>query len=137
MLITNCQNASGQVRVYLGPRGSLECWIEPSDDGRHWSFHWDEALAGNTVADDDIRQWASTLLMQLATALEVRPDKLRDVPFKAIQALHIGNPFEARRVPASRRQTPDHAFMATAPHVTQPMKDSAYAAGASSGRVRR
>ena len=120
MIVTNCRNEAGQIRVYLGAKSSLECWNEPAE-GERWTFHWDYAVAGNRLDAASIRQWAASVLLELAGDLNVPPADLADVPFQAIQALHTASTYEARRLPASRRHMPQHAFVASPPHVTQPI----------------
>lgn len=123
MIVTYTQNAAGQVRIYLGGKGSLECWIEPNDYNRGWSFHLDEAVTGNTLSDDDKRDWAVHILSRLAEALAVAPADLAAVPFEMIAALHCVDPFAGRRMASPRRMALDAAYMATPPHVTRPRSD--------------
>lgn len=114
MIITHARNAAGERRIYLGGKGSLECWIEPGDNGR-WSFHVDDAVTGNTVSNADKRAWAIHILMQLAAELDVAPADLGSTPFERIAALHTVNPYDGRRVPTPARRTIDNAFIAAPP----------------------
>lgn len=123
MIVTHTQNANGQQRVYLGGKGSLECWIEPLSDKRAWKFHLEEAVTGNKLSDSDKHRWAIFTLLELADELHVPPDDLASVPFEMIVALHAGDPYAGRRVAAPRRQALDQAFMATTPNVRRPQAD--------------
>lgn len=123
MIVTHTQNAEGKRRVYLGGKGSLECWIDPKTDSNGWTFHVTEAVTGNQLTPDDQRLWARHTLLKLAEELDVSPPDLYAVPFEAIAALHTTDPFAGRRVATPRRKTMDQAFMATAPHVTRPRGD--------------
>lgn len=123
MIVTHTQNIHGQSRIYLGGKGSLECWIEPADDRKSWSFHLEDAVIGNRLSDDDRRAWAIHTLMQLAEELNVLPADLRSVPFNMIAALHNSDPYLGRRVAMPRRQVLDQGFMATAPNISRPRAD--------------
>ncbi|MEQ1670135.1 MAG: hypothetical protein ABL893_04685 [Hyphomicrobium sp.] len=123
MIITHTQNAQGQHRVYLGGKGSLECWIEPEADKRAWIFRLEEAVTGNRLSDDDKRIWAIHTLLELANELHVPPDDLKSVPFEMIAALHNSDPYAGRRVAAPRRQALEQAYMATTPNVRRPRFD--------------
>ena len=123
MIITHTQNATGQCRIYLGGKGSLECWIDPDADTTRWTFHVEEAVAGNRLSDFDKRTWAIFTLMQLADALGVAPDDLAAVPFEMIAALHSANPFTGRRIATPRRKAIEAGFMATKPNVRRPQAD--------------
>lgn len=123
MIVTHTQNASGQRRVSLNGKSSLECWIDPQADGRSWTFHLAEAVTGNVLSSDEQRSWAMHVLLRLARELDVSPLDLSSVPFEAIAALHSTDPFAGRRIATPRRKTIDQAFMATAPNVTRPRAD--------------
>lgn len=123
MIVTHTQNAQGQHRVYLGGKGSLECWIEPEADKRAWIFRLDEAVTGNRLSDDDKRIWAIHTLLELANELHVLPDELKSVPFEMIAALHASDPYAGRRMAAPRRQVLDQAFMNTPPNIRRPQAD--------------
>ena len=123
MIVTHTQNMQGQKRVYLGGKGSLECWIEPRTDSTSWSFHVEEAVAGNRLSNNDKRAWAIHILRLLCDELNISPDDLADVPFEVIAALHAGDPFAGRRVAVPRRQVAEHGYMATTPNVPRPQAD--------------
>lgn len=123
MIVTHAQNASGQRRVYLGGKSSIECWIEPAADGRSWTFHLDTAATGISLDSDDRREWAVHTLLRLAEALNIAPDCLQQVPFEMIAALHTSDPFAARRIPSPRRQQPAHAFLTTPPDIRRPQAE--------------
>ncbi|MGE3916618.1 MAG: hypothetical protein AB7F78_13055 [Hyphomicrobiaceae bacterium] len=123
MIVTFTRNADGLERVYLGGKGSLECWIEPKTDKTGWTFHLDEAVTGNRLSDADRRDWAVHTLLALADVLGVAPDALAAVPFEAIAALHESDPYAGRRVASPRRRTLEQGFMATAPHIRRPTSD--------------
>lgn len=134
MIVTHAQSADGRQRVYLGGKGSLECWIEPADDARSWTFHLEAAVTGNAVSDDDRRTWAMHTLLALAGRLDVSPARLSEVPFEAIAALHDTDPYVGRRIPVPKRRVPEHGFMATAPQIRRPVSDFA---APEPGRARR
>jgi hypothetical protein len=129
MIITYTRNADGQERVYLGGKGSLECWIEPRTDRIGWSFHLDAAVTGNALSDADRRSWAVHTLVELAQALNTEPRLLAAVPFEAITALHESDPFAGRRVASPKRRTIDQGYMATSPHIRKPASDFAAPGG--------
>ena len=120
MIITHTQDAHGHRRVYLGGKSSMECWIEPRDEGQGWRFDMAEAVSGNSLSADDQRAWAVHTLMKLAEILDVSPDQLAAVPFEAIAALHSSNPFDGRRVATPKKHGLEHGFMSTPPHVMRP-----------------
>lgn len=122
VIVTHTQNAQGQRRIYLGAKSSLECWIEPKDDNRSWSFHLDKAVTGNQLTEADTKTWAIHTLIKLAEALNVRPDDLAGVPFESIAALHSIDPFTGRRVSAGRRAT-TQGFLSTPPLIRRPSTD--------------
>ncbi len=122
MIVTHTVNATGQRRLYLGGKRSLECWLEPTDDGG-WAFHLDEAVTGLTLSPADKRSWAVHTLMMLAGELDVAPEDLAAVPFEAIAALHATDPYAGRRLPTGRRKAPDNAFLSAAPGITRPRAD--------------
>lgn len=123
MIITHTTNASGQRRLYIGGKSSLDAWLEPRDDGS-WTFHMDEGItAGNPLSGNDKRTWAAHLLLQLARELDVAPADLATVPFEAIAALHSPNPFENRRIPLPKRTPIENSYMATSPTITRPKPD--------------
>lgn len=123
MIVTHTQNAAGQSRVYLGGKGSLECWIEPTADNRAWCFHLEEAVCGNQLSDDDKRTWAIHTLMQLADELAVAPVDLAAVPYEMIAALHNTDPFAGRRIATPRRKAIDAGYISTTPNVRRPQAD--------------
>jgi hypothetical protein len=124
MIVTHCQNIHGERRIYLGGKGSIECYIAPADDGRTWTFHLDTAVTGQHLEPDQQRAWAIHTLGQLADALNVAPADLAAVPFDYIAALHAADPYASRRLPSSRRKAPDNFFMAAAPDLgTRPTAD--------------
>ncbi len=135
MIVTHTRSADGLCRVYLGGKSSLECWIEPKADGRGWSFHLENAVAGNALSTDDKRDWAVHTLVELARPLETAPNELAAVPFERIAALHSADPFAGRRVAAPRRRTLDAGYMATPPGITRPANESS--ATGRSGRTWR
>jgi hypothetical protein len=123
MIITHTQNASGQRRVYLGAKSSLECWVEPAADNIAWSFHTDTAPSSYPPPPENLREWAKHMLLALADELRVEPADLAAVPFERIAALHATNPMEYRRVALPRRQPIENGFMATLPTITRPQAD--------------
>lgn len=123
MLITHTVNIHGQRRVYLTAKGSLDCWIEPADDGQAWTFHMAESMIGSALPPDERRDWTAHILLRLATELAVAPEDLAAVPFEAIAVLHTESPFANRRMPVSRRQMPENAFLAASPGITRPRAD--------------
>ena len=125
MIITHTLNANGQPRIYLGGKGSLECWLEPDAKRQSWTFHAEEAVTGNQLTEADKRDWAIHMLMKLATALDVTPNDLASVPFEAIAALHTEDPFACRRIATPRRQAVSQGYMATKPNITRPRGDFA------------
>ena len=122
MIVTHTVNADGQRRLYLGGKGSLECWLEPTDNGG-WTFHLEAAVTGLALAPADRRLWAVHTLASLAHELDVAPGNLAGVPFEAIAALHASDPFAGRRLPTGRRKAPEKAFLASAPGITRPRAD--------------
>lgn len=125
MIVTHTQNADGQRRVYLGGKGSLECWIDPKSGGQRWTFHLAEAVSGTPLSPNEQREWATHMLLSLARELNVSPLELHDVPFEAIAALNSHDPFEGRRVATPRRNALDKAFVSAAPHITRPREYTA------------
>jgi hypothetical protein len=123
MIVTHTQNATGQHRIYLGGKGSLECWIEPTADTTAWTFHIEEAVTGNRLTNADKKIWAVYMLTELADALAVAPDTLASVPFEMIAALHATDPFAGRRIAVPRRKAIEGGYMATTPHVRRPQAD--------------
>lgn len=122
MIVTHTQNANGQRRIYLGGKSSLECWIEPKD--RYgWTFHFEEAVAGNHLSAEDKRDWAIHTLLSLATELNVAPQDLSAVPFERIAALHSADPFSGRRIATGRRKAIENGYLATVPGITRPQAD--------------
>lgn len=123
MIVTHTQNAQGHRRVYLGAKASVECWIEPAADGIAWTFHVDTAPTTYSLPADTLREWAMHVLLQLAAALESKPDDLKAVPFERIAALHTINPADYGRAPAPKRHANAHAFTTTPPDIAQPSTD--------------
>jgi hypothetical protein len=123
VIITHTQNATGHRRIYLGGKSSLECWLEPKDDNKTWSFHLDNAVTGNRLTEADTKAWAIHTLFKLAEALNIAPDDLAGVPFESIAALHSADPFTGRRVAAGRRATQSHGFLSTPPQIRRPSTD--------------
>lgn len=137
MIITHTQNADGARRVYLGGKGSVECYIVPAADNRAWTFHLDPAVTGNVLTPEDLRTWAVHTLTELARTLDVAPDTLKAVPFECIAALHQSDPFASRRLAVPRRKAAEHCFMATMPNIgNRPRADYATAADARQHRRR-
>ena len=122
MIITHTQNSTGQRRLYIGGKGSLECWLEPADDGS-WTFKLDEAVTGNRIPDTDKHTWAIHTLARLADELDVSFDDLAAVPFETIAALHSSDPFAGRRVATGRRKAIDNGYLAKAPNIKRPQSD--------------
>lgn len=126
MIVTHTRNADGQRRIYLGGKSSLECWLEPNDDGSSWSFRWEPAVTGQPVDLEQARISAVHLLTQLSEALNVSPHDLAAVPFEVIAALHSSDPFSGRRVSQGRRRALDKGYMSTPPEIRRPSADFAY-----------
>ena len=123
MIVTHTQNAEGHVRIYLGGKGSLECWIEPNANRTTWRFHMAEAVSGNQITDTDKHRYAVHNLLALARALDVPPGELGSVSFETIASLHDTDPFAGRRVAAPKRRTIEQGFMSTAPNIRRPAND--------------
>lgn len=123
MIITHTQSQDGHRRIYLGAKLSLECWIEPKEDGRSWTFRYDASTGATHIAESDKRTWAEFLLMQLCGELNVAPDTLNQVPFEAIAALHTALPTHHRRVASPQRKVTDYGYMSTPPNTTRPSSD--------------
>ena len=122
VIITHATNRAGKARIFLGGRGSVDAYIDPDTNGRTWSFHIKPAPAACELPPDAMRAWAVHTLMELAKALDVAPEHLKDVPFECIAALHVPNPFENCRMRAPRRQ-PDNGYMAIEPGLSRPATD--------------
>lgn len=123
MIITHAVNVHGQSRVYLGGTGSLFAWIEPLPDSPRWVFRFKEGLCANPLLDQDMRSWATHLLLKLADLLNVAPADLANVPYEAIASLHNDSPLEHARMPTPRKRTLGTAYMATSPGITRPSGD--------------
>lgn len=123
MIVTVTQDQAGQQRIYLGGKCSLEAWIEPDTDKEGWTFHMDEAVTGNRLSAEDRRAWATHILFQLAELLAVAPHDLAAVPYEAIAALHVADPYEGRRIAAPKSRSAAHGFMATRPDIRRPASD--------------
>ena len=123
MIVTHTLDVHGNCRIYLGGKGSLECWLEPVDGAPSWTFKFAEAVCGNRLEPSQQRAYAEHVLLKLADALNVHPMDLASVPFEAIAALHTTNPFDGRRVPLPKKRSLEHGFMSTAPHITRPAAD--------------
>lgn len=115
MIITHTVNAEGQRRVYLGGKSSMECWIEPQPDGVAWTFHTETAPGRFPLADDEAVEWMSYTRSNLARDLGVTPDRLDDVAFDRIAALHTTDGLDHRRVAVPRKQRAEHGFIAAKP----------------------
>jgi hypothetical protein len=122
MIVTHATNPEGKSRIYLGGKGSVEAYLEPAANGRAWSFHILPAVTGLGLPPEAMRQWAVYTLFELASALDVAPQHLKDVPFACIAALHTPDPFESRRI-ASPRRPAEHSYMAAHPGTTRPATD--------------
>lgn len=123
MIITHTQSQDGHRRIYLGAKLSLECWIEPKDDGRAWTFHYDASPGATAMSPDDMRRWASSLLLGLCRELNTGPADLASVPFEAIAALHTVPPTHHRRVASPQRKVTEYGYMSTPPNTTRPSSD--------------
>lgn len=123
MIVTHTMTATGQRRIYLGGKASLEAWIEPDPDGTGWKFHLDAAVTGQHLSEHDRRSWAIHMLADLADELAVAPNDLAAVPFEAIAALHVVDPYAGRRIAVPRRRSIDAGYMATPPNITRPKAD--------------
>jgi len=123
MIVTHTQNAQGHTRIYLGGRGSLECWIEPNADKTTWHFHMAEAVTGNQITNEDKRLHAVYTLFELASALNIPPRELASVPYEMIASLHDTDPFAGRRVATPKRRTIEQGFMSTTPNIRRPATD--------------
>jgi hypothetical protein len=134
MIITHTQTHTGQRRLYLGVKCSLECWIEPNDADSGWSFHLDAAVGGNSLTPEQTRAAAIHILLHLAQLVGVQPEGLQAVPFEVLASLHCANPFDARRTATPRRKSIDNGYMATPPRITRPQAD--FTARDHSGRRR-
>jgi hypothetical protein len=123
MIITHTQSQDGHRRIYLGAKLSLECWIEPKDDGRAWTFRYDASPGATRMSDADMRSWAVSLLQDLCRELNVEQTDLATVPFEAIAALHTVLPTHHRRVASPQRKVTEHGYMSTPPNTTRPSAD--------------
>ncbi|MBX9862321.1 MAG: hypothetical protein K2Y42_06165 [Hyphomicrobium sp.] len=123
MIITHTQSQDGHRRIYLGAKLSLECWIEPKENGRAWTFHFDTGAGNSHMAPEYMRAWAESLLLQLCDELNVEPSLLADVPFEAIAALHTAPPTHHRRIASPLRKVTEYGFISTPPNTTRPSAD--------------
>jgi hypothetical protein len=123
MIITHTQSQDGHRRIYLGAKLSLECWIEPKNDGRTWTFHYDASAGASHVEPHLMRAWAESLLLQLCEELNVEPQQLTHVPFEAIAALHTVPPTHHKRIATPQRKVTEYGFMSTPPNTTRPSAD--------------
>jgi hypothetical protein len=123
MIITHTQSQDGHRRIYLGAKLSLECWIEPKDDGKAWTFHYDASAGASHLEPLQMRAWAQSLLHQLCEELNVEPQLLSNVPFEAIAALHTVPPTHHRRVASPQRKVTEYGFISTPPNTTRPSAD--------------
>ncbi len=123
MIITHTINMQGQSRVYLGGTGSLVAWIEPLPDSTRWVFRFKEGLSAYPLDNPSMRSWATHLLLQLASLLDVAPQDLAHVPYETITSLHDDHPDGHSRMPTPRKRTLETAFMAMAPGITRPSSD--------------
>lgn len=115
MIVTHTRNAEGQRRIYFGGKSSVECWIEPDDEGSGWTFHWLPAVTGQPLHEADVRAIAVYALHKLAEELSVAPQDLHHVPFDTIAALHTNDPFIRRRMAQGRRKIVEQGFVAAPP----------------------
>lgn len=136
MIVTHTVNATGDRRVYLGGKSSVECWIEPDAAGIGWTFRVDVSPTAFPLTHEQMRSWAGHTLLALAEALGVPPLALKAVPFERIAALHSANPAEFRRVALPKRQAVEQGFMATRPNITRPQANFNYADSTQSTRRR-
>ena len=123
MIVTHTQSQDGHRRIYLGAKLSLECWIEPKEDGRAWTFHYDASAGASHVQPEDMRSWATSILLALSQELNVPPDTLADVPFETIAALHTAPPTHHRRVASPQRKVTEFGYISTPPNSTRPSAD--------------
>ncbi len=123
MIVTHTQNAQGQRRLYLGGKSSLECWIEPDQDGACWTFHALDAVTGNALNEEERRACMAYYLLGLAREMGILPLDLAQTPFEALAATHTSNPLDCRRVAMPRSKTVEHGFMATTPNIRRPATD--------------
>ena len=123
MVITHTQDLDGNVRLYLGGFASMECWLQPNDDGVTWTFHAEEGVSSFPISDDHKRACAEHALRKLCELLNVSPADLKSVPFETIAAQHSTNPFDSRRTPTPKRGARKHAYMSTEPDITRPRSD--------------
>ena len=124
MLVTLTTNIHGHERIYLGGTGSFEVWLEKADDGRHWTLHAAEGLAGTPLAEADKRAVATHRLLSLCHLLDnCSPDDLAHVPWQVIKSLHNADNREHRRMATPRRNVAEQAYMATSPNMTRPKGD--------------
>lgn len=123
MIVTHTQSQDGHRRVYLGAKLSLECWIEPKEDGRAWTFHYDASAGASHMDPGDMHRWAASLLLSLSDELGVPAESLASVPFEAIAALHTAPPTHHRRVASPQRRVTEYGYMSTPPNTTRPSAD--------------
>jgi hypothetical protein len=121
VIITHTQNANGERRIYLGGKGSMECWLEPQEKG--WTFKLDAAVTGQPLDQQQSREWATHILLQLAETLNVSHHDLAAVPFETIAALHSTDPFAGRRTSLGRRRPIEQGFVSTAPNIRRPQAE--------------
>jgi hypothetical protein len=120
MIITHTINGDGYRRIYLGGRASLECWIEPNADGKGWAFHAETAPGAYPLPDETMKAWAKHTLLTLSYELGVAPGALASVPFERIATLHMSDPTDYRRAAVNKRQSREHAFVASTPQTRKP-----------------
>lgn len=123
MIITHTVNHEGKHRIYLGAASSLQAWLEQKDDTPQWEFAFDASDASRNLNQEDLHQWASGLLYDLARQLRVQPCELKSVPFQTIAGLHSPVPTHNRRIPSPQRETIETGYMPTPPGVTRTKAD--------------
>lgn len=122
MIISHTVNVDGKRRIYLGAQSSIDTWLEPKDDGRRWSVRFNSSDCGYH-SREDILQAIVGQMNRLARALAVEPERLDDVAFDAIAALHTASNTRERRIPSPQRDTIETGFMVTPPGVARSKND--------------
>lgn len=118
MLITHTQNAAGDRRIYLGPKGSLEGWLEPTTAGG-WVFCWQHDPTSWLRSVGDVQAWAADLLTGLAAEVGVPLAELPARSFDELALYHTPDPDEQRRQPRRRRRDQVIGFVPTPPDITR------------------
>lgn len=122
MIISHTVNVDGKRRIYLGAQSSIDTWLEPKEDGRHWSVRFNTSDCGYHSGDDILKAIVGQM-HQLAKALAVTPSQLDNISFDAIAALHTASTTRERRIPSPQRDTIETGYMVTPPGLSRSKND--------------